>query len=94
MALRWKPRPFPFGPILSQSYCSLKRVESLATRAAQFEMKTGARDDLDLVHASKNGDVDAFEQLVSERSQVGTFSFGAYRPLTSPDLLDVRAASA
>jgi RNA polymerase sigma-70 factor (ECF subfamily) len=36
----------------------------MATHAAQFEVKTGARDDLDLVHASQNGDVDAFEQLV------------------------------
>ena len=30
---------------------------------------------------------------VSERFRMGTFSFGAYRPLTSPDLLDVRVAS-
>jgi hypothetical protein len=29
-----------------------------------------------------------------ERSRTGTFSFGAYRPVTSPDLLDVRVASA
>jgi RNA polymerase sigma-70 factor (ECF subfamily) len=36
----------------------------MATHAAQFEVKTGAGDDLDLVHASQNGDVDAFEQLV------------------------------
>jgi RNA polymerase sigma-70 factor (ECF subfamily) len=36
----------------------------MATHAAQFEVKTGARDDLDLVHAGQNGDVDAFEQLV------------------------------
>ena len=28
------------------------------------------------------------------RSGMGPFSFGAYRPLTSPDLLDVRVASA
>jgi hypothetical protein len=31
---------------------------------------------------------------VCERFRAGTFSFGAYRPLTSPDLLDVRVASA
>src|SRR5260370_10216662 len=31
---------------------------------AQFAVSTVARDDLDLVHASKNGDVAAFEQLV------------------------------
>src|ERR1700704_3868806 len=36
----------------------------MATHAAQFEVKMGAGDDLDLVHASQNGDVDAFEQLV------------------------------
>jgi RNA polymerase sigma-70 factor (ECF subfamily) len=36
----------------------------MATQAAQFEVSTGSRDDLDLVRASKNGDVDAFEQLV------------------------------
>src|SRR5579864_5220936 len=32
--------------------------------SAQFEIKAGTNDDLDLVHASKNGDVAAFEQLV------------------------------
>ena len=31
---------------------------------------------------------------VWNRSRTGPFSFGAYRPLTSPDLLDVRVASA
>ena len=31
---------------------------------------------------------------VYERFRMGTFSSGAYRPLTSPDLLDVRVASA
>jgi hypothetical protein len=31
---------------------------------------------------------------VWERFRMGTFSSGAYRPLTSPDLLDVRVASA
>jgi RNA polymerase sigma-70 factor, ECF subfamily len=31
---------------------------------AQFAVISGARDDLDLVHACKNGDVAAFEQLV------------------------------
>jgi len=36
----------------------------MAAHAAQFEVRTGANDDLDLVHASKNGDVAAFEQLV------------------------------
>jgi RNA polymerase sigma-70 factor (ECF subfamily) len=36
----------------------------MAAYAAQFEV-TGAADDLDLVHASKKGDVAAFEQLVN-----------------------------
>jgi len=36
----------------------------MAVHAAQFEVRTGANDDLDRVHASKNGDVAAFEQLV------------------------------
>ena len=36
----------------------------MAAYAAQFEVRTAAADDLDLVHASKNGDVCAFEQLV------------------------------
>src|ERR1700682_2056696 len=36
----------------------------MVTHVAQFDVKTGAGDDLDLVHASQNGDVDAFEQLV------------------------------
>ena len=31
---------------------------------------------------------------VWNRFRMGPFSFGAYRPLTSPDLLDVRVASA
>jgi hypothetical protein len=31
---------------------------------------------------------------VCKCSRVGPFSLGAYRPLTSPDLLDVRVASA
>ena len=37
----------------------------MAAYAAQFEVRTGATDDLDLVHASKKGDVAAFEQLVN-----------------------------
>ena len=36
----------------------------MAAYAEQFEVRTAAADDLDLVHASKNGDVAAFEQLV------------------------------
>ena len=83
MVLRWKPRPFPFGPILSQSYCSLKRVESLATRATQFEVRAGAPHELDLVHASKSGDVDAFEQLVKRAFSGGNI---LVRHLSSPNI--------
>src|SRR5882757_11134732 len=36
----------------------------MAAHSVQFEVRTVASDDLDLVHASKNGDVAAFEQLV------------------------------
>src|SRR5260370_32967520 len=36
----------------------------MAAYAEQFEVRTAAADDLDLVHASKNGDISAFEQLV------------------------------
>jgi RNA polymerase sigma-70 factor (ECF subfamily) len=36
----------------------------MAAHAAQFDVRKVANDDLDLVHASKNGDVAAFEQLV------------------------------
>jgi len=36
----------------------------MATNSTQFALKEAASDDLDLVHASKNGDVTAFEQLV------------------------------
>ena len=37
----------------------------MAADSAQFEARAVASDDLDLVHASKNGDVAAFEQLVN-----------------------------
>src|SRR5216684_552720 len=36
----------------------------MTAASAQFAVSTVASDDLDLVHASKNGDVAAFEQLV------------------------------
>ena len=36
----------------------------MAADSAQFVVRTVASDDLDLVHASKNGDVAAFEELV------------------------------
>ena len=38
----------------------------MATHSTQFEVRAVAGDDLDLVHASKNGDVAAFEQLVKK----------------------------
>ena len=37
---------------------------NMTADSAQLAVKTVASDDLDLVHASKNGDVAAFEQLV------------------------------
>src|SRR6202047_5693850 len=36
----------------------------MATSRTQFEVTVEASGDMDLVHASKNGDVAAFEQLV------------------------------
>jgi len=36
----------------------------MTAASAQFEVSTVASDDLELVHASKNGDISAFEQLV------------------------------
>ena len=36
----------------------------MAAHSTQFEVRAVASDDLDLVHASKNGDISAFEQLV------------------------------
>ena len=38
----------------------------MAAHSTQFEVTAVAGDDLDLVHASKNGDVAAFEQLVKK----------------------------
>jgi RNA polymerase sigma-70 factor, ECF subfamily len=65
MALRRKRLSISVrAQLLLQSGCSLKRVERMATQLAQFEVRTVASDDMDLVHASKNGDVAAFEELV------------------------------
>ena len=36
----------------------------MTAESAQFAVTTAANNDLDLVHASKDGDVAAFEQLV------------------------------
>jgi RNA polymerase sigma-70 factor (ECF subfamily) len=38
----------------------------MAAHSVQFEVRAVASDDLDLVHASKNGDIAAFEQLVKK----------------------------
>jgi RNA polymerase sigma-70 factor, ECF subfamily len=38
----------------------------MAAHSTQFEVRAVASDDLDLVHASKSGDVAAFEQLVKK----------------------------
>jgi hypothetical protein len=37
---------------------------NMTVDSAEFAVTAVASDDLDLVHASKNGDVTAFEQLV------------------------------
>src|SRR5580692_925234 len=36
----------------------------MTTDSAQFGLRTEANDDFDLVHASKNGDIAAFEEIV------------------------------
>src|SRR5579863_3212684 len=41
----------------------------MTANSAQFEVNEAASDDLDLVHASKNGDVAAFEQLVKRHDR-------------------------
>ena len=41
----------------------------MAANSTQFEVRAVATDDLDLVHASKNGDVAAFEQLVKRHGR-------------------------
>jgi hypothetical protein len=45
------------------------------------------------VSSSLHGECDSMN-AVCERFRMRTFSSSAYRPLTSPDLLDVRVASA
>jgi RNA polymerase sigma-70 factor, ECF subfamily len=57
-------------PLVVASLAAAKRLFSktlctnMTANSAQFAVKEGACDDLYLVHASKNGDVTAFEQLV------------------------------
>jgi RNA polymerase sigma-70 factor, ECF subfamily len=46
-------------PLFSETLCM-----NMAANSTQFAVTEVASDDLDLVHASKNGDVAAFEQLV------------------------------
>src|SRR5438128_12447161 len=41
-------------------------LTKMAAHSTQFEVRAVASDDLDLVHASKSGDVAAFEQLVKK----------------------------
>src|ERR1022692_1160687 len=41
----------------------------MTTASAQFAVSTVASDDLELVHASKNGDVAAFEELVKRHDR-------------------------
>jgi RNA polymerase sigma-70 factor (ECF subfamily) len=57
-------------PLVAASVAAAKRLFSktlctnMTANSAQFAVGEVASDDLDLVHASKNGDVAAFEQLV------------------------------
>jgi len=44
--------------------CSPRRCAQMTTNSTQFAVMEAARDDLDLVHATQNGDVSAFEQIV------------------------------
>ncbi len=41
----------------------------MTTASAQFAVSTVAGDDLELVHASKNGDIAAFEELVKRHDR-------------------------
>jgi RNA polymerase sigma-70 factor, ECF subfamily len=50
-----------FHRVVAQS-----ELTKMAAHSTQFEVTAVAGDDLDLVHASKNGDVAAFEQLVKK----------------------------
>ena len=42
----------------------LQHVNDMTSGSLQFAAKAGTSDDLDLVHATQNGDVSAFEELV------------------------------
>jgi RNA polymerase sigma-70 factor (ECF subfamily) len=50
--------------LLPQKGLFSKGRDAVDTHSAQLAVRPAARDDLDLVHAVKNGDVAAFEQLV------------------------------
>ena len=71
MAWQVKRISIPHSIIAFMDGCSRKRV-NMAADPAQFEGMTVSSDDLDLVHASKKGDVAAFEQLVKRYDSIST----------------------
>jgi RNA polymerase sigma-70 factor, ECF subfamily len=65
MSLRRGGRVFVAASIASTKLLfSEAHGTNMTADSAQFAVRTAASDDLDLVHASKNEDVTAFEQLV------------------------------
>jgi hypothetical protein len=63
----------------------------MADRSSGLELKIGRRYLADGYFAEDKPNP---MSAVWNRFRMGPFSFGAYRPLTSPGLLDVRVASA
>ena len=49
---------------------------NMTVDSAEFAVTAVASDDLDLVHASKNGDVAAFEQLVKKTKRTAILEAG------------------
>src|ERR1700730_15082371 len=49
---------------------------NMTVDSAEFAVTAEASDDLDLVHASKNGDVAAFEQLVKKTKRTAILEAG------------------
>jgi hypothetical protein len=56
---------------------------NMTVDSAEFAVTAVASDDLDLVHASKNGDVAAFEQLVKKTKRTAILEAG-YRSSGRP----------
>jgi RNA polymerase sigma-70 factor, ECF subfamily len=57
------------GSLLGKQRFAAFKCTNMTTDSAQFAVREAASDDLDLVHASKNGDVTAFEQLVKRHDR-------------------------